>query len=273
MTRIEWTRGDDGTAGKSWNVVTGCSCGCDYCYARRMARRLQAMGQPRYANGFAPTFHPEVLEEPLKWRKPRRVFVVSMGDLFDPAITDKQIAAVFGVMAACQRHTFQVLTKQAMRMREWLGWLDVSLCPLLRCERCAMENGVALTFGQCRRTGVDGTWPLNNTWLGTTVETRSALHRVDALRQCPAAVRFISFEPLQERIGDIDLTGIGWVIVGANSTRGATEMRKAWVRDIRDQCIAKSVPFFYKARVENGTRVSLPELDGRTWEQFPEVRR
>ena len=133
-TKIEWTD-------VSWNPVTGCSAGCDYCYARRMARRLQAMGQPRYANGFAPTFHPEVLAEPLHWRKPRRVFVVSMGDLFDRVITDSQITSVFGVVAVCPQHTFQVLTKRPARMRQWFGKNGRDD---FTCQRIAWERGVRL---------------------------------------------------------------------------------------------------------------------------------
>ena len=279
-TRIQWTD-------ETWNVVTGCSAGCSYCYARKMARRLKAMGQPRYAQGFEPTFHPEVLDAPLRWRKPRRVFVCSMGDLFDSAITDDQIAAVFGVMAACPQHTFQLLTKRPERMAKWFEWLKEPR-PLPMPPQMRTFNGIA----DCRLSVVwaawlrgisyhgdwlpvaHGPWPLPNVWLGVTVESPKYLHRIDTLRSVPAAVRFVSFEPLLQDVGDVDLTGIGWVIVGCDSSPGAARPLHSWATSLCDQCVAAGVPFFLKQwRDANGRKVSLPELDGRTWAEFPKVTR
>ena len=212
-TRIQWTD-------ETWNVVTGCSAGCSYCYARKMARRLKAMGQPRYAQGFEPTFHPEALDAPLRWRKPRRVFVVSMGDLFDHAITDDQIAAVFGVMAACPQHTFQLLTKRPERMAKWFEWLKEPR-PLPMPPQMRTFNGIA----DCRLSvvwaawlrGISyhgdwlpvafGPWPLPNVWLMVTAEDQPAAdERIPWLLRCPAAVLGVSVEPM---LGPIDFGGIG----------------------------------------------------------------
>jgi len=308
-TKIPWTRGDDGSAGFTWNPVTGCSAQCPYCYARRMAKRLKAMNSPRYANGFAPTFHPEALSEPLHWRKPRRVFVCSMGDLFDPAITDEQIAAVFGVMAACPQHTFQVLTKQAKQMREWFARYEGTSGAgassyAATMQAVALEPGTAESSVNWYEVTKRQPWPLPNVTLMVTAENQAtADERIPHLLATPAAVRGVSLEPLlrpvdledtgamgcsciyQERGEDrctgqcvfyrnaIDKTRrLDWVIVGADSTRGADEMPEDWVRDLRDQCVAADVPFFYKQRIVGGKRIEVPELDGRQWVEFPEVQ-
>ncbi len=297
-TKIPWTRGDDGSAGFTWNPATGCTAQCTYCYARRMAKRLKAMNSPRYANGFAPTFHPEALSEPLHWRKPRRVFVCSMGDLFDPAITDEQIAAVFGIMAACPQHTFQVLTKRAERMQSLFARMVTGRATKWgeHAGQCLpdiawMEE--ALFRDDVRRSGLSAgsrvsQWPLPNVVLMVTVEDQAAADkRIPDLLATPAAVRGVSLEPLlgpvdispwlhrgvdAARPGDADYDALNWVIVGADSTRGAPEMPEDWVRDLRDQCVAAGVPYFYKQRIVGGKRIELPELDGRQWKEFPEVR-
>ncbi|OLZ08667.1 DUF5131 family protein [Sulfobacillus thermosulfidooxidans] len=230
-SHIEWT---DAT----WNPVTGCtkvSQGCKHCYAERMARRLQAMGSPRYANGFRVTLHDDLLNLPLRWRTPRRVFVNSMSDLFHPEVPPWFIQQVFTTIAEASWHTFQVLTKRPERV-------------------------VALAR--------DLTWP-KNLWLGTSVENRDVLSRILWLQQVPAAVRFLSLEPLLGPITPLPLAGIDWVIVGGESGPGARPMRPEWVIAIRDACNEAKVPFFFKQwggvqRTRAGRLV-----DGRTWDEFP----
>ena len=266
-SKIEWTE-------TTWNPVTGCtkaSPGCANCYAEKMAHRLKAMGQAKYANEFTPTFHPEALSEPLKWRKPRRVFVVSMGDLFHDAITDEQIAAVFGAMAACPQHTFQVLTKRAERMRRWFEWIEQD------CEapyECAYESTVALgrdlhvTPVTCRVEPPG--WPLPNVWIGTTAEDQQrADERIPHLLATPAAVRFVSCEPL---LGPVDIgdpvvrhgmslidsgrcpmrgeqyspPSLDWVIAGGESGPGARPCSEDWIRQIVTDCGEAGVACFVK---------------------------
>jgi protein gp37 len=231
-SQIEWT---DGT----WNPVTGCSKispGCKHCYAKPMAHRLQAMGQKNYQNEFDVTTHEHMLDKPSEWPKPMMVFVNSMSDLFHKDILEGFILRVFMVMQQVNRHVYQVLTKRSHRL--------AGLAPRLP-------------------------WS-ENVWMGVSVETEDYLFRIDHLRETPAHIKFISFEPLLEPITDIDLTGIDWVIVGGESGPGARPMLKEWVTDIRDECLEASVPFFFKQW--GGTRKKLTgrELDGRTWDQFPE---
>lgn len=254
MTTIEWT---DAT----WNPVTGCdrvSPGCDNCYALAMARRLKAMGSAHYQNdgdaltsgpGFGVTMHHDALSLPLRWKKPRRVFVNSMSDLFHPDVTTAFIASVFDVMAQCPQHTFQVLTKRPKRMAQL--------------ARAALNGG-------------HGGYPLANVWLGTTVETDAYLWRIDAIREIPAAVRFLSIEPLLGDLGAIDLTGIDWVIVGGESGRQARPMAYEWAASIRNQCLEQGVPFFFKQWGEYnaigakvGKKLSGRELNGHTWDEYP----
>jgi protein gp37 len=233
-SKIEWT---DAT----WNPVTGCtkvSAGCDHCYAERMARRLKAMGQHRYRNGFKVTCHsePHVLEQPLRWSKPRMVFVCSMGDLFHKDVPEAHIRAVFDVMARAPQHTFQVLTKRSGRME--------AMWPKLP-------------------------WP-SNVWVGVTVEHANTMYRLGHLAEMPARVRFVSAEPL---LYPLDLTDylpwLSWVIVGGESGPGARPIAEDWVRSIRDQCTNVYVPFMFKQwggvrKHENGC-----ELDGREWKEMP----
>ncbi len=228
---IEWTEG-------TWNPVTGCtkvSPGCKHCYAERMATRLVGMGQPRYRNGFDLTLQPDLIRLPLRWKQPRVIFVNSMSDLFHEEIPESFIADVFETMQLAHWHTFQILTKRADRLA-----------------------------GQADRLP----WPIN-VWMGVSVESPRYLSRVDRLREVPAAVRFLSIEPLLARIPSLNLRGIDWVIVGGESGPGARPMEADWVREIRDRCAESKVPFFFKqwGGVRKGRAGRV--LDGRTWDEMP----
>lgn len=230
-SKIEWTE-------TTWNPVSGCSkisSGCLNCYAERMAKRLRAMGQPNYRNGFEVTLHPHLVDAPLRWRSPRLVFVNSMSDLFHEDIPIDFIREVFSTMERAHWHTFQILTKRSQRLRELASELQ---------------------------------WP-SNVWMGVSVEDMDASGRIDDLRTVNAALRFLSLEPLVGPLRDLDLLGIHWVIVGGESGPGARPMEPAWVLDLRDQCRAVKVPFFFKqwggvVKKRNGRR-----LDGRTWDELP----
>ena len=233
QTSIEWT---DST----WNPVTGCdkiSPGCKNCYAARLAPRLKAMGNPRYANGFEVTLHHDLVELPTKWAKPKKIFVNSMSDLFHDEVPLEFIQAVFSTIVAAHHHTFQVLTKRPER---------------------AFELSVQLP------------WP-SNLWMGTSVESTDYLDRIDTLRQVPALTRFLSLEPLLGAIPDIDLTDIDWVIAGGESGPKARKVEEGWVRDIRDQCEAANVRFFFKQWGGTNKKRSGRMLDGRTWDYFPQT--
>jgi protein gp37 len=228
---IEWT-------GYSWNPVTGCtecSPGCRHCYAKRMAHRLQAMGQPNYANGFRVTLHEEMLSKPLEWKRPQKIFVNSMSDLFHKEVPEEFICRVFEVMNQATWHEFQVLTKRSERLRD--------LSPHL-------------------------TWS-PNIWMGVSVEQAEYAFRIDQLREVGARVKFLSLEPLLGPLPCLDLSGIDWVIVGGESGPGARPMDAAWARDIRDQCIAASVPFFFKQWGGLNKKKAGRVLDGRTWDEMP----
>jgi protein gp37 len=228
---IEWT---DAT----WNPVTGCSKispGCKNCYAERLAHRLQAMGVHSYRNGFSVTLHPAQLELPMKWRRPRRVFVNSMSDLFHEDIPEEFIHQVFAVMGRATQHVFQVLTKRADRL--------LKLAPRL-------------------------TWP-SNVWQGVSVENSDYVWRVERLARVPAAVRFLSIEPLLGPIDSLPLHAISWVIVGGESGPGHRPLEAAWVRSVRDQCRRRGVPFFFKQWGGRTPKAGGRELDGRRWDQMP----
>ena len=228
---IEWT---DST----WNPVTGCtkvSPGCANCYAERMARRLQAMGQPNYANGFQVSTHPHMLEKPLEWQQGQAIFVNSMSDLFHRDVPDAFIREVFEVMRRADWHLFQVLTKRSKRL--------VHMAPSLP-------------------------WP-GNVWAGVSVENEDYLLRVDHLRTVPAAVRFVSFEPLLGPIHSFDLDAIDWVIVGGESGPGAREIKREWVTEIRDQCLEAEVPFFFKQWGGPDKKRTGRLLEGRIWDEMP----
>jgi protein gp37 len=270
-TSIEWTRGDDGTPGQTWNPTVGCtkvSPGCKHCYAETMHARLTAMGQKKYAKPFR-VVHPwaDDLDAPLHWRKPRRVFVNSMSDLFHEDVPDEYIAAVFGVMAAAPQHTFQVLTKRAERMARWVRWLEGTAQAeasadaghqwwrVWECLRAAKE----ILGDELRGAGTQS-WPLPNVWIGVSVENQQyADGRIPHLLSVPAAVRFLSCEPL---LAPVDLTklrddevgarwnalemGIGWVIVGGESGNGARPCALEWIGRIAEQCRGAGVPAFVK---------------------------
>lgn len=231
QSKIEWTEA-------TWNPVTGCtkiSPGCKYCYAERLAKRLQAMGNANYANGFDVTLQPHMLDVPLKWKKPTMIFVNSMSDLFHDSIPDEFIKAVFSVMRLSPQHVFQVLTKRADRLLALSGKLP---------------------------------WP-PNVWAGVTVENADYVDRVRCLRHVPAAVRFLSLEPLLSQIPRLPLDGIGWVIVGGESGPGARPMDKKWVVDIRQQCEAAETPFFFKQWGGWNKKKAGRLLDGHTYSAMP----
>ncbi len=239
-TAIEWTQSDDGTPGKTWNPTAGCvevSPGCDNCYAKGIAERFR--GTPAFPNGFDLTLHPGRLDYPIKLRKPSRIFVNSMSDLFHADVPDEFIADVFGVMAHAERHTFQLLTKRHGRMRSLLNstaFRESVADRVIRDDRAARDRFIAQR------------WPLRNVWLGVSVEDQKwADTRIPALAGTPAAVRFISAEPL---LGPVTITGYGhridWLIVGGESGRGARRMDPDWATDLRDQCARAGVAFFFK---------------------------
>jgi protein gp37 len=231
---IEWTN-------STWNPMTGCtkiSPGCANCYAERMALRLQAMGQANYINGFKITTHEHALVLPLRWRKPQSIFVNSMSDIFHKAAPFDFIQRVFAVIEKASWHCFQVLTKRSDRL--------VELAPSL-------------------------SWP-KNLWMGVTVENADFLHRIDDLRKVSAMVRFLSFEPLLGPMPQMDLSGIDWVIVGGESGPGARPLKPEWVRSLRDQCVERHVPFFFKQWGGTKKKKAGRELDGRIWSQLPSKR-
>ena len=232
---IEWTE-------VTWNPVTGCSKisqGCQHCYAERMAHRLRAMGLAKYRAGFEVVQHDTALDLPLRWRKPRLVFVNSMSDLFHEAVRDGFVKRVFDTMNRSPRHTFQVLTKRpdrVLRLDGELSWTD-------------------------------------NIWLGVSVESERWLSRASILKRTGARTKFLSLEPLLDALPGLDLEGVDWVIVGGESGPGARRMEPSWVREIQAKCEAGSVPFFFKqwggVRKKKNGRV----LDGRTWDQMPTPQR
>lgn len=238
---IEWTSA-------TWNPTTGCdriSPGCDNCYALTLARRLKAMGAEKYqidgdprtsGPGFGITLHPQALEVPRRWRTGRMVFVNSMSDLFHARVPVGFVRDVFAVMADTPQHTYQILTKRARRLRRLAPSLD---------------------------------WPAN-LWMGVSVETDDQLDRLDDLRQVPAAVRFLSAEPLLGPLTGMDLDGIDWVITGGESGPGARPVDAGWVRDIRDACRDSGVAFFHKQWGGRTPKAGGRLLDERTWDEMPD---
>ena len=232
-SHIEWT---DAT----WNPVTGCSKispGCKFCYAERLANRLRAMGQSNYRNGFNPTLQPRMLEHPMHWRKPRRVFVNSMSDLFHEAVPSDYIQRVFDVMHRADWHQYQILTKRSKRLFD----MDSTL-----------------------------TWQ-PQIWMGVSVESEDYLYRVDHLRRTHAHLKFLSIEPLLGPLHRLKLNGIHWVIVGGESGPGARAVNAEWVREIRERCVTARVSFFFKQW--GGVLKSRTGriLDGRTWDEMPNL--
>jgi len=228
---IEWTEA-------TWNPLTGCtkiSPGCKHCYAARLSVRLQAMGNPNYANGFALTLHEHVIELPLKWKKPRVIFVNSMSDLFHQDVPVEFVLRVFETMRRAHWHTFQVLTKRADRLLE----LDPQIA-----------------------------WPAN-VWMGVSVENENYVHRIADLQQTHARTKFLSVEPLLGPLPTLDLQGIDWVIVGGESGPGARPMQETWVTGVRDQCQDADVAFFFKQWGGVNKKRTGRLLEGRTWDDLP----
>ncbi len=231
QSEIEWTE-------VTWNPLTGCnkiSPGCKHCYAERMAKRLQAMGQKNYRNGFKLTLQPHMLEYPLRWKTPKTIFVNSMSDLFHKDVPVSFIKEVFGVMNRASWHRFQVLTKRSERLHEVASKLK---------------------------------WT-ENIWMGVTVESSDYTYRIDHLRDTGAMVKFLSLEPLIGPLPKLNLTDIDWAIVGGESGPGARPMREEWVRDIRDQCRKADVAFFFKQWGGVWKKRTGRKLDGRTWDEMP----
>lgn len=230
---IEWTE-------STWNPVTGCtkiSPGCQHCYAEQMAKRLKAMGQRNYQNGFKLTLHENVLNLPLSWKKPQFIFVNSMSDLFHEDIPFEFIEKTFDVMHKARWHRFQILTKRAERLEILYSKLKWS----------------------------------PNIWMGVTVENNDYTFRIDCLRKTNARIKFISFEPLIGPIHDVNLTGIDWVIVGGESGPGARKLNLEWVIELRDQCIESGVSFFFKQWGGVNKKKAGRTLEGRTWDEMPLV--
>jgi protein gp37 len=234
---IEWT---DAT----WNPVTGCtkiSAGCDHCYAERFSERFRGTPGHPFEFGFDLTLRPGRLEQPLRWREPRMIFVNSMSDLFHKDIPQEFVGRVFDTMEQANWHTFQVLTKRSSLMRDFL-----------------------------RKRYGSGRGP-THMWFGVSVEDGTRMSRIRHLREAPAGIRFLSIEPLIGPMGPLDFSGIDWVIVGGESGPGARPMERHWVREIRDQCKRAKVAFFFKQwgglRPKSGGR----KLDRREWNEFPVV--
>ena len=231
-SHIEWT---DAT----WNPVTGrtkISPGCKHCYAERLANRLKLMGQKNYSNGFELTLQPQMLELPLKWKRPKRIFVNSMSDLFHADVPLDYIQRVFHIMRVADWHQYQVLTKRADRLAE-------------------LSHHLA--------------WA-RQIWMGVSVENADYRERIDHLRKTGAHVKFLSIEPLLGPLPKLSLRGIDWVIVGGESGPGARPMDPAWVADIRDQCLRSGVAFFFKQWGGVNKKRTGRQLDGRTWNELPQ---
>ncbi len=239
---IEWTEA-------TWNPTTGCdrvSAGCDHCYALTLSKRLKAMGNPKYQKdgdprtsgpGFGVAVHPDALQIPYTWKRPRLVFVNSMSDLFHARVPIAFIRQVFEVMSETPHHTYQVLTKRARRLARIADVLD---------------------------------WP-TNVWMGVSVESADHYDRIHDLVKVPAAVRFLSCEPLLAELPELPLDGIDWVIAGGESGFNARAVDPEWIRDIRDQCVRARTPFFFKQWGGMTSKSGGRELDGRTWDQMPEI--
>ena len=232
-SRIEWTE-------NTWNPITGCSKiseGCENCYAFRMALRLQKMGSSKYKNGFELTLHENCLNEPYSWKRPARIFVNSMSDLFHADVPLEYIQKIFSVMNNNPQHIFQVLTKRAERLSV--------IAPRVN-------------------------WS-NNIWLGVTIENHKHKDRIDELRVIPSNIKFISFEPLLADLGNIDLSGIDWAIVGGESGYGARPVQENWIINIKKQCETQGVLFYFKQWGGVNKKKTGRTLLDRTWDDMPHV--
>ncbi|MDQ3422313.1 MAG: phage Gp37/Gp68 family protein [Actinomycetota bacterium] len=239
-TSIEWTEA-------TWNPTTGCdkvSVGCDNCYALTLSKRLKAMGAEKYQNdgdprtsgpGFGVTVHPDALITPYTWKQPKIVFVNSMSDLFHAKVPLDFVKQVFMIIADTPQHTYQVLTKRSARLRKVAQQLE---------------------------------WP-DNLWIGVSVENEAAMPRIDDLRRVPAAVRFLSCEPLLGPLPNINLDGINWVIAGGESGSNHRPIQTEWVTDVRDACQTKGVPFFFKQWGGRTPKAGGRTLEGMVWDEMP----
>lgn len=230
-SKIEWTEA-------TWNPITGCtkcSAGCEHCYAATLAKRLKAMGNVRYKNGFEVTVHRDLFTRPLEWKKPKMIFVNSMSDIFHEKISDEDILQLFEIMNKAHWHTFQVLTKRPDRL------VDLS--------------------SQINWTP--------NIWVGVTVENTCALERLAKLKRCGAKIKFVSAEPLLESINQIDLNGIDWLIVGGESGAGCRPLEKKWVIELRDIAKRSNTPFFFKQWGGFHHSQAGSELDGVEYKEYP----
>lgn len=239
-TKIEWTE-------HTWNPVTGCtkfSEGCAHCYAEVMSRRLCAMGNSKYANGFKSTMHINALTEPLKWRKPSTIFVCSMSDLFHKDVPFEFIDKVFKVIEETPQHNYQILTKRAERMAEYFETRNIP----------------------------------HNAWIGVTVENRETKSRIDYIRHLGATVKFLSCEPLLGDLGELNLEGINWIIVGGESGTQARPMKEEWVLNIKRQADANNIPFFFKQwgtwskdGVKGNKKINGKLLEGVIVQNMPKI--
>ena len=228
---IEWTQA-------TWNPTTGCnkiSPGCKFCYAERMSKRLKAMGLTKYAHEFQVAQHEDTLDMPLRWKKPKLIFVDSMSDLFHEEIPFPFIEKVFTTMRSARWHQFQLLTKRSERLMQLSPSLDWS----------------------------------KNVWMGVSVENRDYTFRIDHLKKCAAAIKFLSLEPLLGPLPELELEGIDWVIVGGESGPGARPLHEEWVIDMRDQCLSAGIPFFFKQWGGANKKRSGRLLQGEDWSQLP----
>jgi len=239
-TKIEWTD-------KTWNPITGCtkfSAGCKHCYAEVMSRRLKAMGQKKYTNGFNLTLHEEILIEPLQWNKSHNIFVCSMSDIFHKDVPFEYVDRMMKVIEQTPQHRYQLLTKRAERMFEYFSSRSIP----------------------------------NNVWLGVTVENQDSKYRIDYLRQLNASIRFLSCEPLLEELGNLNLDNIDWIIVGGESGMSARPMKEEWVVSIKKQVDEQGSAFFFKQwgtwgsdGVKRNKHANGKELKGKVYQAMPAV--
>lgn len=232
-TKIEWTD-------KTWNPITGCtqiSTGCKNCYAKKMARRLHAMKNPRYINEFDITIHEDLFEVPLNIKKPSVVFVCSMSDLFHEDVSFDEITKIFDTMKKANWHIFQVLTKRPERLLEFSKNYEIP----------------------------------ENVWVGTSVENKDFIYRVEILEQVQAKIHFLSCEPLLGSLDEMELTNIQWVVVGGESGSNARPVEKKWIIELRDKCEKEKIPFFFKQWGGWNKKKNGHELDGKIYKQMPEI--
>ncbi len=233
-TKIEWTE-------ETWNPVTGCtkfSAGCEHCYAATFARRLKAMGNRRYINGFDVTVHRDLFTKPLEWKKSKMIFVNSMSDLFHEEVPEADILAIFDIMNKATNHTFQILTKRAKRL--------VQLSPQIK-------------------------WT-DNIWMGVSVENKATIYRCEELKKTGAKVKFVSAEPLLESISEINLKGIDWLIVGGESGPQSRKMEESWVVELRNLSQENNIPFFFKQWGGTNKKKSGSLLQGKQYKQYPKTK-